>query len=467
MAEDEQPLEQSILKQVEYYFSPQNLQSDHYLVSKMNPQMYVPLEVVAGFKMLRNLTTDIELIKSALRGSTKVQLTEGPGDQCLIRPTLSSAARVTIILRDIPKDVPEEEIRKIFVGHKIQQVRPDIGDTWFLSFATEDECLAAYDQCQLETFRGTPIKARIKSENLLKNFLPTQAPEAQQQPSVFMPPHPGFGFGPTAVPMPYPYMMPPNFSRPPMMGPNTDPYGVPGMLGPQSQPIGMMAVPGLPPDMAGKGQANAKGGKGAGKAGYFGGRGRGGVPGVAGGKGGKDGTEGRGAQKRGSQNGQKLQNPPKLSQSDFPPLPSSSPQSGGYTGTFKRYQKEEIISILSGLAKQTQGGSSPPALPICACVAEEPINTLELCRNTDEVVGTTARPKSFAEAALSAEDIKKPEKPLRKNSKKTGDGSQEPTRGSRGRGGGSRNSRNSRNTQPKDSSGAGGGAAPEAAVSQD
>ena len=57
--------------------------------------------------MLRNLTTDLDLIKRVLRSSTKLQLDES-GPQCMVRPRLNCAARTTIILRDIPKDVKEE-----------------------------------------------------------------------------------------------------------------------------------------------------------------------------------------------------------------------------------------------------------------------------------------------------------------------------------------------------------------------
>ena len=418
MAEDTQTLEQSIVKQVEYYFSPQNLANDTYLVSKMNPQMFVPLEVVAGFKMLRNLTTDIELIKSALKNSNKVQLTKGPEDQDLIRPCLSTSARVTIILRDIPTDVPESEVRKIFEGHEAQSLRPDIGDTWFVGFATEELCLAAYEHCQTQCFRDAPIKARIKSENLLKNYLPAPAPDHHQPPPVFMPPAYGFQ---NPMQMPYPYMMS-NLGRPPM-GPGAMYGPMMGMMPPMGDAMQMGD-----PAAAGRPPLNAKGGKG-GKGGY-----------IPGGKGGKGAVGGKGVEGKGGKKGAgpKPQQPVKLTQSDFPPLPSSGPQatSSGYTQSFQRYQKEEIIAILNGLAKSKKGGK-PADIP-AACTAPEPIYVLELCREA-EAETNPARPKTFAEAAISAEDIKKPEKSSRssRNSR-----NQDSSRGShKGRGAGSRNTR--------------------------
>uniref|UniRef100_A0A7S4LGJ5 HTH La-type RNA-binding domain-containing protein n=1 Tax=Eutreptiella gymnastica TaxID=73025 RepID=A0A7S4LGJ5_9EUGL len=417
--------------------------------------MYVPLEVVAGFKMLRNLTTEVEVIKNALRGSTKVQLTEGPGGECLIRPTLNTASRVTIILRDIPKDVPEAEIRQLFSEEKVSHVRPDIGDTWFVTFATEDDCKAAYAKCQDKTFRDEPVKARIKSENLLKNFLPVQSPVEPQPASVFVPPaHPAaYAFGPPPVPMPYPYMMTGPVYRPAMCAPN-DPFGMGHMQNPGYQPMGFVQPAPVAPEMANRPQPTAKGGKGGvGGKGYgYNGKGKGTVP--PGGKGhGKDGGEhqlgpGRTAPKRGSQNAKGV-TPPKLNQSDFPPLPSSSPQAAnGYEGEFKRYQKEEIISILSTLANNSEGCKAPDLPENCACRAPEPIHELELCRNsTPEPAGQAAsRPKTFAEAAISADDIKKPEKTRRGSSKKgtnpyAEERAQERDRNSfKGRGGGNRGS---------------------------
>ncbi len=51
-----EPLMQAIRKQVEFYFSPSNLSMDKFLVSQMDPQMFVPLQVVANFKKVQFLT---------------------------------------------------------------------------------------------------------------------------------------------------------------------------------------------------------------------------------------------------------------------------------------------------------------------------------------------------------------------------------------------------------------------------
>lgn len=44
-------LEEAIIKQVDYYFSRQNLATDAYLVSQMDAEMWVPISIIAGFKV--------------------------------------------------------------------------------------------------------------------------------------------------------------------------------------------------------------------------------------------------------------------------------------------------------------------------------------------------------------------------------------------------------------------------------
>ena len=46
-------LKAAIKKQVEYYFSKSNLESDSFLVSRMDAQMCVPITVIAGFAKVK------------------------------------------------------------------------------------------------------------------------------------------------------------------------------------------------------------------------------------------------------------------------------------------------------------------------------------------------------------------------------------------------------------------------------
>jgi len=49
--QEQLPLEDQIRNQIDYYLSRQNLSKDHYLTQRMNNEMFVPLEVIANFKV--------------------------------------------------------------------------------------------------------------------------------------------------------------------------------------------------------------------------------------------------------------------------------------------------------------------------------------------------------------------------------------------------------------------------------
>ena len=100
----------AIRKQVEYYFSRANLNNDPFLVSQMNKEMFVPIDTIAGFKMMKNLTENRALIVEAVKSSTEVILDE---TLTKIRPNFT-VSRNTVILRDIPSQTPIE-VRFIFV----------------------------------------------------------------------------------------------------------------------------------------------------------------------------------------------------------------------------------------------------------------------------------------------------------------------------------------------------------------
>ena len=73
----------------------------------------------------------------------------------MIRPAVS-AKRDTIILRDIPSDTPEEEVRAIFVGEDMGTVvgiRSDVGDTWFVTMESEESAVSTLLHLRSKTFK--------------------------------------------------------------------------------------------------------------------------------------------------------------------------------------------------------------------------------------------------------------------------------------------------------------------------
>ncbi|RUS14172.1 hypothetical protein BC938DRAFT_477505, partial [Jimgerdemannia flammicorona] len=162
----------------------------------MNSERYVPISVIAEFKLVRNLTTDRDLIVSVLRESSGVTVDE-TGTR--VKPNISTP-RNTIILRDIA-DAEESvrcgwdpdfaggrkgvalragrewnselmEISDIFSGEEgrpVKSVRREHGNAWFVTFETEEDALQMLFYIRGKNFKGRPIAGRMKSENILKS----------------------------------------------------------------------------------------------------------------------------------------------------------------------------------------------------------------------------------------------------------------------------------------------------------
>ena len=65
-------LKARLQRQLEYYFSRENLAHDTYLMTQMDPDQYVPIWTIANFNQVRKLTSDIALVTQVLRGKCKV-----------------------------------------------------------------------------------------------------------------------------------------------------------------------------------------------------------------------------------------------------------------------------------------------------------------------------------------------------------------------------------------------------------
>lgn len=75
------PVEETLLKeyikrQIEYYFSTENLERDFFLRRKMDEQGFLPISLIAGFHRVQALTTNLNLILEALKDSTEVEIVD-------------------------------------------------------------------------------------------------------------------------------------------------------------------------------------------------------------------------------------------------------------------------------------------------------------------------------------------------------------------------------------------------------
>uniref|UniRef100_A0A8C2RG83 HTH La-type RNA-binding domain-containing protein n=1 Tax=Capra hircus TaxID=9925 RepID=A0A8C2RG83_CAPHI len=73
---DQELLKDYIKRQIEYYFSVDNLERDFFLRRKMDADGFLPMTLIASFHRVQALTTDISLIFAALKDSKVVEIVE-------------------------------------------------------------------------------------------------------------------------------------------------------------------------------------------------------------------------------------------------------------------------------------------------------------------------------------------------------------------------------------------------------
>ncbi|KAK7245682.1 hypothetical protein RIF29_40531 [Crotalaria pallida] len=111
-------LKLKIIKQVEYYFSDENLPTDKYLLGfiKRNKEGYVPISVIASFRKMKKLTRDHSFIVAALKESSLL-VVSGDGKRVKrFNPQiqLRDHKLCTVVAENLPEDHSKENINRIF-----------------------------------------------------------------------------------------------------------------------------------------------------------------------------------------------------------------------------------------------------------------------------------------------------------------------------------------------------------------
>ncbi|KAI4308279.1 hypothetical protein L6164_031369 [Bauhinia variegata] len=163
-------LRASIVKQIDYYFSDENLQNDHYLISLMDDQGWVPISMVADFKRVKKMSTDIPFILDALLGSNKLEV---KGDKIRKRDNWSKWIRVSSensapstgqvqqnqLVQNATNSI--ENIDEIGDETKISEVNP--------KDSAQDATLVEHKQSHKDTSEVSCINAEHDNENHFSN----------------------------------------------------------------------------------------------------------------------------------------------------------------------------------------------------------------------------------------------------------------------------------------------------------
>ncbi|KAG8192438.1 hypothetical protein JTE90_017968 [Oedothorax gibbosus] len=105
-------LKDSLKKQIEYYFSEENLQKDFFMRRRMNSEGYIPITLIASFHRVQALTTDISKVLEAVGSSETLQLIDCPEKGPVVRTTVEPEkwpihdALSTEFHNDVPTQIP-------------------------------------------------------------------------------------------------------------------------------------------------------------------------------------------------------------------------------------------------------------------------------------------------------------------------------------------------------------------------
>ncbi|VVB08138.1 unnamed protein product [Arabis nemorensis] len=111
-------LKQKIIRQVEYYFSDENLPTDKFLLNAMKKTKkgFVPISTIATFHKMKKLTRDHALIVSALKESSFLVVSQDGKKVKRLSPLpeVRDPKIFTVLVENLPEDHSDENIREIF-----------------------------------------------------------------------------------------------------------------------------------------------------------------------------------------------------------------------------------------------------------------------------------------------------------------------------------------------------------------
>ncbi|XP_048230499.1 la-related protein 6A [Ricinus communis] len=113
-------LKAKIVKQVEYYFSDENLPTDKHMIGliKKNKEGFVPITIFASFRKMKKLTRDHSVIVAALRESSFLVVSSDGKKVKRLHPFPVAAIKdpklCTVLVENLPEDHSVENIRRIF-----------------------------------------------------------------------------------------------------------------------------------------------------------------------------------------------------------------------------------------------------------------------------------------------------------------------------------------------------------------
>uniref|UniRef100_A0A8C1ZB93 La ribonucleoprotein 1B n=1 Tax=Cyprinus carpio TaxID=7962 RepID=A0A8C1ZB93_CYPCA len=181
---EENLLKEYIKRQIEYYFSLPNLERDFFLRRKMDSKGFLPISLIASFHRVQALTTDISLIKEAVKNSEVVELVdeqirrkEEPEQWPIPGPSLDSPRTDFSQLIHCPEFIPGQTFTSLSTGSDVSS-RKDVNTPKEQSSILSDPDAQQWIQVE-KRHRNSSGKNKERTELVQSN--PKQQPEADQE----------------------------------------------------------------------------------------------------------------------------------------------------------------------------------------------------------------------------------------------------------------------------------------------
>uniref|UniRef100_A0A0N5BPE6 HTH La-type RNA-binding domain-containing protein n=1 Tax=Strongyloides papillosus TaxID=174720 RepID=A0A0N5BPE6_STREA len=152
-------LEEKLRIQLEYYFSRENLATDKYLKGQMDSEGYVPIKIIANFRKVSVLTSDIDLIVKVLKSSNVLQVDKS------CEKVRVGAKRSTLILREISENNGEDMVKELLKGGpEWKRICYASNNSWYVTYDDDESCGKACLVIQEQAKKlGKDISVRIKT----------------------------------------------------------------------------------------------------------------------------------------------------------------------------------------------------------------------------------------------------------------------------------------------------------------
>ncbi|XP_045489124.1 la-related protein 1 isoform X1 [Pieris rapae] len=186
---DQVTLKDLIKKQIEYYFSPDNLARDFFLRRKMSSDGTIPVTLIASFHRVRALTADVQLVLDAIRDSDKLELIQGFKVRTAIEPMKWVLADIALGANGEEKTEKTEDTDKSQKTETIDKTDIDKQSedkeekTESLDKESSDKETVDVKDKPEEDFRGERIEdpPRIDSEDVMLKTIPESARQSANE----------------------------------------------------------------------------------------------------------------------------------------------------------------------------------------------------------------------------------------------------------------------------------------------